>query len=99
MKILLLNEWYSPSLQNLIYYFTAMLGSNQFNWTGKRWYRKDFIPLNEIEESSLIREPIALTKLQNQEYDFVIYSDSSTHVFLSSHFSKTIRVFLGIDLF
>jgi len=93
MKILLLNEWYSPSLQNLIYYFASILGPSQFNWTGKRWYRKDFIPFNEIEESSLVKEPIALTKLQNQEYDFVIFSDSSTHVFLSSHFSKTKRVF------
>lgn len=94
MKILLLNEWYSPSLQNLIYYFTAILGPNQFNWTGKRWYRKDFLPLNELEKSSLVKEPIALTKLQNQEYDFVIFSDSSTYVFLSSHFSKTKKVFL-----
>ncbi len=94
MKILLINEWYSPSLQNLIYYFTAALGPAKFNWTGKRWYRKDFLPLHELEESSLISEPIALTKLQNQEYDFVIFSDSSTYVFLSSHFIKTKKIFL-----
>ena len=96
MKILLLNEWHNPTIQNLIHYFACNLGPSNFNWTGKRWYRKDFLPLSEMEESSLVPEPEALTALQDGEYDWVIFSDSSVLIYLSSHLpsSRTRRILI-----
>jgi len=95
MKILLLNEHINPTVQNLIHYFSIKLGPNQFNWTGKRWYRESFLPFSEMEEISCVSEPIALTRLQDGYYDYVIFSDSSLFVFISSHLkSKTKRVII-----
>ncbi|MFW5794542.1 MAG: glycosyltransferase family protein [Bacillota bacterium] len=93
MKILLINEWYNPVVQNMISYFTQKIGSD-FEWTGKRWYRKDFLPMDHYEESSLIPEPVALDKLQQEYYDYVIYSDASLMIYLSSHFKKTKRILI-----
>ena len=85
MKILALNEWYNPVLQNLIYYFASFIGPHNFHWTGKRNYAKLFLPIHEIEESSHVQPPVALTNLQNGYYDYVIYVDQTTYMFLSSH--------------
>ncbi len=88
MKVLALNEWYNPVLQNLIYYFASFLGPNDFNWTGKRYYNKYFLPIHELEESSHLDPPAALTNLQNGHYDYVIYSDQTTYLYLSNHLIK-----------
>jgi hypothetical protein len=83
MRLLLVNEWYNPVLQNLIHFFATTLGEN-FSWTGKRWYRKDFLPFTPEEQKSLLPEPEALTQLQNSEFSHVIFSDGSTLLYLSS---------------
>lgn len=88
MKILLINEWYNIVTQNLIFYLASILGPSQFQWTGKRWYRKDYLPFHELEELSLLSEPDAFTKLQNGEYDFVLYSEGTTSLYLSSHLKQ-----------
>jgi len=94
MKTLLLNEWYNPVLQNMIYYFASFLGPNQFHWTGKRFYNRFFLPFHELEEASHIDTPVALTNLQNGFYDNVIYPDQSTYIYLSSQLvsKKTRRI-------
>ena len=83
MRLLLVNEWYNPVFQNLIHFFAAALGDN-FSWTGKRWYRKDFLPFSPEEQKTLRPEPEALSDLQKGKYSHVIFSDGTTLLYLSS---------------
>jgi hypothetical protein len=85
MKLLLVNEYHNIVTQSLIYYLSELLGPENFNWTGKKNYRLDFLPLKSIEQKSLRSEPKALTDLQSGKYDFVIFSEGTTHLFTSSH--------------
>lgn len=91
MKILLLNEHQGIASQNLIHSFSEKLKT--FHWTGKKFYRLDFLPRTKEEESSYKHESEALTLLQDGYYDFVIYSEGSSYIYLSSHL-KTKKVFL-----
>lgn len=93
MKVLLINDWYNQTLQNLIYFFAKRL-KNNFNWTGKRWYINSFLPLLKEEEESYLDEPQALTDLQNNKYDAVIYSDGGVLIYLSSHLDNTVKVII-----
>ena len=92
MKVLLVNEFYNTLVQNLIYYFAKLLGSN-FSWTGKDRYRKDFLPFKDLEQKSYIREPQALDLLNHGKYDVVIFSDGTKCLYLTNE-SNTKRIII-----